>query len=231
MERERKIKVLSLVVLIVAVLGLIVAFAVLSQTLTINGGASIDAAAWDIHFDEISLVKISGDAKEVSKPIIEDKTKVKNINVSLTKPGDIIEYKIKVTNSGNINALLKSQTLNGLKMTAQEDSLDKICSNSGFSSDETQCLLSWAKNTFLTADWNDDGTTTDEEYLKAMQNIYWTIWERDDGTFLSLDLDSELNAGDSKNLGIEVYFLSDSTELPKGSIIFNVDFIAEFIQN
>ena len=37
MEKERKIKVLSIVALIVAVLGLTVAFAALSQTLTING--------------------------------------------------------------------------------------------------------------------------------------------------------------------------------------------------
>ena len=39
MERNRKIKTLSLVALIVAVLGLGVAFAALSSKLTINGSA------------------------------------------------------------------------------------------------------------------------------------------------------------------------------------------------
>ena len=47
MEKERRIKTLSLVALIVAVLGLTVAFAALSQTLTINGTASINSATWD----------------------------------------------------------------------------------------------------------------------------------------------------------------------------------------
>ena len=37
MEKERKIKALILVALVVAVIGLTVAFAALSQTLTING--------------------------------------------------------------------------------------------------------------------------------------------------------------------------------------------------
>ena len=42
MEKERKIKLLSLCVLIVAVLGLTIAFAALSQTLTINGSATAE---------------------------------------------------------------------------------------------------------------------------------------------------------------------------------------------
>ena len=54
MEKQRKIKVMSVVALIVAVLGLTVAFAALSQTLTINGTANVDAASWDIHFETIS---------------------------------------------------------------------------------------------------------------------------------------------------------------------------------
>ena len=40
MEKERKIKILSIIALIIAVLGLTVAFAALSETLTINGTAS-----------------------------------------------------------------------------------------------------------------------------------------------------------------------------------------------
>ena len=50
MEKERKIKVLSVAALLVAVLGLTVAFAALSQTLTINGSATVNTASWDIHF-------------------------------------------------------------------------------------------------------------------------------------------------------------------------------------
>lgn len=54
MEKTRKIKIISLCALLVAVLGLTVAFASLSQTLTINGSANMDAASWDIHFEKTS---------------------------------------------------------------------------------------------------------------------------------------------------------------------------------
>ena len=41
MEKTRQIKIISLCALLVAVLGLTVAFASLSQTLTINGSAAV----------------------------------------------------------------------------------------------------------------------------------------------------------------------------------------------
>ena len=54
MEKTRKIKIISLCALLVAVLGLTVAFAALSQTLTIKGSAAVNAASWDIHFENTS---------------------------------------------------------------------------------------------------------------------------------------------------------------------------------
>lgn len=112
MEKERKIKILSLVALIVAVLGLTVAFAALSQTLTINGTASVDSATWDIHFENLSTGKTSGDASVVTEPIIKDSadgkksTVIGDYNVVLTKPGDGIAYTFDVTNVGTIDASL-----------------------------------------------------------------------------------------------------------------------------
>ena len=42
MEKERKVKIISLCALLVAVLGLMVALALLSQMLTINGNVKIN---------------------------------------------------------------------------------------------------------------------------------------------------------------------------------------------
>ena len=67
MEKERRIKVLSLVALIVAVLGLTVAFAALSQTLTINGTASINSASWDVHFENLTGPDLTGEGKVEQK--------------------------------------------------------------------------------------------------------------------------------------------------------------------
>ncbi len=108
MEKERRIKVLSLVALIVAVLGLTIAFAALSQTLTINGRASMESSQWDVHFENLSNANITGDATEVSKPQITDGgITINNMNVSLVKPKDKVEYTVEIVNDGTINAKIE----------------------------------------------------------------------------------------------------------------------------
>lgn len=73
MEKERKIKVLSVAALLVAVLGLTVAFAALSQTLTINGSATVNTASWDIHFKNLSTPTLTGNAAVTTAPTIDTK--------------------------------------------------------------------------------------------------------------------------------------------------------------
>lgn len=103
MEKERKIKVLSLVALIVAVLGLTVAFAALSQTLTINGTASVNAAEWDIHFENLSEPEITGAAEVLETPTLNSDS-FTGLNVKLTKPGDSVTYSFDIINKGTVPA-------------------------------------------------------------------------------------------------------------------------------
>lgn len=116
MEKERKIKALSLVALVVAVIGLTVAFAALSQTLTINGSANIDSATWDIHFANLSTSATTGGASVVTEPSIKASidgkasTVIGDYDVILTKPGDSITYTFDVTNAGTVNARLSVLT-------------------------------------------------------------------------------------------------------------------------
>lgn len=107
MEKERKVKVLSLAALIVAVLGLTVAFAALSQQLTITGNATVDAATWDIHFNNLSEPVLTGGAEVVTAPTIqENSTAIKTFALKLTKPGDSVKYTFDVVNAGSIDATL-----------------------------------------------------------------------------------------------------------------------------
>lgn len=116
MEKERKIKTLSLVALIVAVLGLTVAFAALSQTLTINGSATVDTATWDIHFANLSSGATTGGASVTTEPTIKAdssgkaSTVIGDYDVVLTKPGDSVTYTFDVTNAGTVDAILSSLT-------------------------------------------------------------------------------------------------------------------------
>ena len=109
MEKQRKIKVLAIAALIITILGLTVAFAALSQTLTINGAATLDAAKWGIKFENLSDGKTSGDAIINDTAVIaDDLVTINNIDVSLSTPGDSITYTVDLVNEGTINAEIYS---------------------------------------------------------------------------------------------------------------------------
>ena len=105
MEKDRTKKI-TMIVLIVAVIGLTVAFAALSQNLTINGSANVDAATWNIHFDNLGEAQISGEAIENEKPSIneDDRVRIDGINVTLNNPKDKVVYNVDLVNEGSIDA-------------------------------------------------------------------------------------------------------------------------------
>ena len=106
MEKERRIKALAVVVLVIAVLGLTIAFAALSQTLTINGSAKLDASKWGLKFDNLVLASVPNpDYIEGTATIkTDDNTVIENMNVRLTTPGDKVVYTVDLVNEGSINA-------------------------------------------------------------------------------------------------------------------------------
>ena len=63
------------------------------------------SSQWDVHFENLSNANITGDATEVSKPQITDGgITVNNMNVSLVKPKDKVEYTVEIVNDGSITA-------------------------------------------------------------------------------------------------------------------------------
>ena len=113
MEKERRIKILSIIALIIAILGLTVAFAALSETLTINGTASVEAASWDIHFENLTGPDLEGTGK-VNDTATLDGTTISNVNMSVTKPGDSVTYYFDIVNDGTIDAVLETDLGRGL---------------------------------------------------------------------------------------------------------------------
>ena len=106
MEKQRRIKMLSLSAVIIAVLGLTVAFAALSATLNINGTAYLDAAKWGIRFENLSSPTKIGSATTTGTAKIEETkaAEITDINVSLSIPGDKVTYTVDLVNEGTINA-------------------------------------------------------------------------------------------------------------------------------
>ena len=124
MEKERKVKKLALVAVIVAVLGMTIAFAALSQTLTINGTANMEQSIWDITFGSISEpIKIGSattdypydsatgrdkETKQKTAILSDDWTEISDIRAILKKPGDEVRYEAELGNYGTIDAEIAS---------------------------------------------------------------------------------------------------------------------------
>lgn len=200
MEKQRKIKVLSVVALIVAVLGLTVAFAALSQTLTINGTANVDAASWDIHFETISSNK-NGDATINDFPHIAG-TSITRINVTLTKPNDGVEFRTRIVNDGTVDAKIDSVEISPL------------------------CEIG---SPVESCDWNNDGQVTEEDVQKVNDNLFFLI-AYDGGISLKKNDTLNAGETKQINISVAYYkvtnsedgiIIEEATELPARDLQFN----------
>ena len=82
-----------------------IGYALLSQTLNINGIANL-TGKWKIYIDSITVKEVGGSAKSNQAEVTEDKLTA-NFDVELLKPGDYVEYDVVVKNEGTINAVLR----------------------------------------------------------------------------------------------------------------------------
>ena len=126
MEKTRGVRALSIVALVAAVLGLTVAFAAMSRTLTISGTATMDTAKWDIHFEDVNGNKYEGTdvaltahvtpapgGATVPTPdtaVISGLNAISGINMTVTKPGDYVYYDFYIVNEGTIDAKITNLT-------------------------------------------------------------------------------------------------------------------------
>ena len=197
MEKTRKIKIISLCALLAAVLGLTVAFAALSQTLTIKGSAAVNAASWDIHFEKTSgkETEVKGTAT-FTEPTLSG-TKIENFSATLTKPGDSVTYYFDIVNKGTVDAVVLSYNF----PTAMEE-----CLNQSLSSNPECEPFDLVKNDNI--DIYDKG-----KYLQLFNyNIYYVDSEK------KLASKDTLNAGETKHMKLVIEYKDTATELPENNI-------------
>ena len=95
------------VLIIVALIGITIGYAVINTTLNINGKSSISKNTWNVYFDNIVVKEDSVEAVKI--PTIENSTTV-DFEVALNLPGDFYEFTIDVVNGGSIDAMIESIT-------------------------------------------------------------------------------------------------------------------------
>ena len=118
-EKERGAKVIAIVALLIAVVGLTIGYAAYSTTLTIDGSANVDPASWDVHFAYKSgnslTATTTGNAVENTAPTLAA-TAISGFAVTLKAPGDSVTYDFSVKNGGTLDARLDTFTLGTLTL-------------------------------------------------------------------------------------------------------------------
>ena len=196
MEKTRQIKIISLCALLVAVLGLTVAFAALSQTLTINGSAAVNAASWDIHFEKTSgkETEVKG-AATFTEPTLSGTT-IENFSATLTKPGDSVIYYFDIVNNGTVDAQIESYNF----PYALSDCITNInkysyCMNFDFNSDDNVSVL-------------------DKSVYIDLFNHYLKYADTDK----SVTQGDTINAGETKHMKLIIEYKDTATELPENNL-------------
>lgn len=111
MEKQRSTKVIALIAMLVAIVGVSIGFAAMSTQLNIAGTAEMNPATWSIKFENLSAASVTGAATEVTAPTINGtSTTIGTYAVNLTKPGDSVKYIFDIKNAGTMNAILSSFT-------------------------------------------------------------------------------------------------------------------------
>ena len=199
MEKERKVKILSLCALLVAILGLTVAFAVLSQTLTINGSASVNTATWDVHFVKTSdkATEIEG-AATFTEPTLSG-TAIENFSATLTKPGDSIIYYFDIVNNGTVDAVVSNYNFSYGYLK---------CVGTRSSSDTWDTCKAW--------DLDNSGTVNESDKAIYMRLFDYNIYYVDSGNKLARD--DTLNVGETKHMKLVIEYKYDATQVLENSL-------------
>ena len=83
MNKEKGLQTLIIAVLAIAILIMSVGFAAYSQTLNINGTATVKSANWKVHFVDTTYAESTGSVQATSKTITDTDV---TYTVTLTKP-------------------------------------------------------------------------------------------------------------------------------------------------
>lgn len=151
-EKDRKIKIICIISLVVAVFGMTLGFAAFSSVLKISSNAWVTPSSdnFKIRFvgvDGDNVVKVVGDntVGHTEGIISSDGLTISNLAVSFSEPGDYVEFETYIENAGTYDAYIKSANMDNIaglnskkKCVAVDDSevsqelLDAACEDIAF---------------------------------------------------------------------------------------------------
>lgn len=129
-QKKKKVLITGLCIVFSLVVGITIAYAALSETLNISGSAEVKSSNWDIRIANYNDSKTNGSAT-YTEPTITGTT-VANYTVSLTKPGDSVEFYFTVRNHGTLDAEILSivnSTPVCTSATGNTEDAELVCNN------------------------------------------------------------------------------------------------------
>lgn len=125
MEKERGFRIIAVIALMVAVVGLTIGYAAYSSTLRINGTANVDPSSWNVKFvyktGNSLTATLTGGAVMHTEATLTD-TQVSGFNATLKAPGDSATYTFTVKNAGSLDAKLSTFTMGTLSCAPADGS-------------------------------------------------------------------------------------------------------------
>ncbi len=177
MEKDRGFKIIAIVALLIAVVGLSIAYAGYTASLNIEGTATVAGDTWKIEWTDLGAGTVTGKASidGASFQIDASKQTVSGVVGTLNGPGDSISYSWKATNNGKLDAQVSGVTYGALTCTSEAQAeADAVCDeltlevkyNGITIAADTQATtlgdlnIGESKDASLTLTWNAAGVAT-----------------------------------------------------------------------
>lgn len=130
-KRGKKIGATLIAILIISIVTLTVAYAALSETLSIQGSAKVNASNWDIKLgNSTSQTNATTGTATYTTPVVNGTTI--SYSVGLTKPSDTVTLYFDVLNSGDVTGEITSiisSTPTCTSATGNTADADLVCNN------------------------------------------------------------------------------------------------------
>ena len=146
MEKDRRLKIISIVALVIAVCGMSLGFAAFSTSLKLSSSAMVtpDDATFSVKFsinkdelivDDVVPSEISS-GLTASNGVIDNSEAptLKNLSVEFTVPGQYVEYTFYARNEGEYTAYLNNVYFDGQKKCSADEGVDQSLVDSACSS-------------------------------------------------------------------------------------------------
>lgn len=130
-KRGKKIGVTLIAILIISIVTLTVAYAALSETLSIQGSAKVNASNWNIKLNNSTIKTNSKTGTATYTTPVVNGTTI-SYSVGLTKPSDSVTLYFDVLNNGDVTGEITSiisSTPKCTSATGNTDDANLVCNN------------------------------------------------------------------------------------------------------